>query len=161
MKPFRSALALAALLVACNRQAAPANPPSETPPANTEAKAEPSSPHDAAKPFHELDKDGKMQRMAKVVMPDMGPVFKGFDAERYAKFDCGTCHVNHVHHPKDGLPKLALSNGGYEKLVAEKPELMKFMAEQVVPNMAKAMAEPVYDPATGQGFGCGGCHTVE
>jgi hypothetical protein len=157
---IRSALALTALLLACKPQAAPATPPGETPPP-TDTAGEPAVAHDASAPFHTLDKEGKMQRMGKVVLPSMGEVFKGYDAERYGKFDCGTCHVNHVHHPKDGLPKLALSNGGFEKLTAEKPELMKFMGEQVVPNMAKAMGEPVYDPATGQGFGCGGCHTVE
>jgi len=102
-----------------------------------------------------------MDRMTGVVMPDMGPVFKAFDPKRFAGFDCATCHVNHAHLPKDGLPKLVLSNGGYEKLVAEQPEIMKFMGEQVVPAMVKAMAETPFDPATGQGFGCNGCHTVQ
>ncbi len=156
---FRYALLLSAFAFACNKPAAEAKPPTETPPSDTTQTDAPAD--DGKAPFHTLDKQGKMQRMTKVVMPKMGEVFKAYDAERYAKFDCGTCHVNHVHHPKDGLPKIALSNGGYEKLVAEKPELMKFMAEQVVPNMATAMGEPPFDPATGQGFGCGGCHTVE
>jgi hypothetical protein len=102
-----------------------------------------------------------MDRMTEVVMADMGPVFKAFDGAKYAAFGCDTCHVNHVHHPKDGLPKLAFSNGGYEKLVAEQPEMMKFMGEQVLPAMVKAMAEKPFDPATGQGFGCNGCHTIE
>jgi hypothetical protein len=30
----------------------------------------------------------------------------------------------------------------------EKPELAKFMAEKVVPEMAAAMDQPPYDPAT-------------
>ncbi|MBK6922847.1 MAG: hypothetical protein IPH07_36000 [Deltaproteobacteria bacterium] len=144
-------------LSACNRPASNPTPPSETPKADDTAAA---TPHDPNKPFHELDKDGKMKRMTDVVMPELGALFREYDATRYAKFDCATCHVNHAHHPKDGLPKIKLSDGGYEQLVKEKPELMEFMGK-VAPAMAKAMAEPPFDPATGQGFGCGGCHTVE
>jgi hypothetical protein len=44
--------------------------------------------------------------------------------------------------------------------MAEKPAIMKFMGEQVVPAMATAMGEPPFDPATHKGFGCGGCHAV-
>lgn len=148
------ALLLSSLLLACDRGTPPATPPTETP------KAQPKAPHDRSIAFHDLDKQGKMDRMTEVVMADMAPVFKGFDG-KYAAFDCSTCHVNHAHHPKDGLPKLAFSNGGYEKLVAEQPEMMKFMGEQVLPAMVKAMAETPFDPATGQGFGCNGCHTIE
>lgn len=154
----RSLFMLCLLLPACDRGTKPANPPSETPPAT---ETQPKAPHDRTLAFHDLDKDGKMARMTQVVMPDMGPVFKAFDAKRYAGFDCATCHVNHAHHPKDGLPKLVFSNGGYEKLVAEQPEMMKFMGEQVLPAMVTAMAETPFDPATGQGFGCNGCHTVQ
>lgn len=154
---YRTFFIAAALLFACEKQ--PTTTPSETPPATdtkTDAPAD-----DGTASFFTLDKEGKMQRMTKVVMPDMGPIFKAYDAEKYGKFDCATCHVNHAHKPKDGLPKIVLSNGGYEKLAAEKPELMKFMSEQVAPAMAKAMGEPPFDPATGKGFGCAGCHTVE
>ena len=44
---------------------------------------------------------------------------------------------------------------------AEKSEVANFMATKVVPAMAAAMGEKPYDPATHQGFGCAGCHTVE
>lgn len=153
---LRSFLACCTILLACDRTAAPAKPPTETP------TIKPSDePHDRTKSFHALEKQAKMDRMVAVVMPDMGAVFRAYDEKRYAGFDCSTCHVNHAHHPKDGLPKIVLSNGGYEKLTAEKPELMKFMGEKVVPAMATAMGEPPFDPATGKGFGCGGCHTVE
>lgn len=35
------------------------------------------------------------------------------------------------------------------------------MAEVVVPAMAEAMGETPFDPATGEGFGCAGCHGVD
>jgi hypothetical protein len=158
---YRSFFIAAALLVsACEKQTTPSTPPSETPPA-TDTNTTDAPADDGTSSFFTLDEQGKMQRMTKVVMPQMGEVFKAYDAEKYGKFDCATCHVNHAHKPKDGLPKIVLSNGGWEKLSAEKPELMKFMSEQVAPAMAKAMGEPPFDPATGKGFGCTGCHTVE
>ena len=156
---LRSFFIATTLLFACEKQSAPPTPPSETP-ASNDTKAEPPA-DDGSASFFTLDKQGKMQRMTKIVMPNMGEVFKGFDAERFGKFDCATCHVNHAHKPKDGLPKLVLSNGGWEKLTAEKPDMMKFMNEQVAPAMAKAMGEPPFDPTSGKGFGCGGCPTVE
>ena len=38
--------------------------------------------------------------------------------------------------------------------------LATFMKEQVTPQMAALFGKPLYDPATNQGFGCGGCHKV-
>lgn len=34
------------------------------------------------------------------------------------------------------------------------------MSEHVTPAMASAMGEKPCDPATHEGFGCGGCHKV-
>ena len=44
---------------------------------------------------------------------------------------------------------------------AKKPEIVKFMSEKVVPDMANALGEKPFDPATKQGFGCAGCHEVK
>jgi cytochrome c551/c552 len=44
---------------------------------------------------------------------------------------------------------------------ADKPEVAKFMAEKVVPEMAATLGEPPYDMTTHKGFGCGGCHTID
>jgi hypothetical protein len=35
------------------------------------------------------------------------------------------------------------------------------MSEKVVPDMAAALGEKPFDPATNTGFGCGGCHEVK
>lgn len=37
----------------------------------------------------------------------------------------------------------------------------EFMLNVVVPKMAALLAQKPYDPATGQGFGCFGCHPAE
>lgn len=93
------------------------------------------------------------------VMPAMGPVFQAADAKRYADFGCQTCHGDKLP-PKQALPHLTMKDGKITSF-AEKPEVSKFMAEKVVPAMATAMGLPPYDPATHQGFGCGGCHAID
>ncbi len=111
--------------------------------------------------FDTLPKDKKVEIMMTKVVPNVGKDFKEFNAKRYEKFGCATCHgPNKKSDPHDVLPKLTMSNGGAEKLAKSKPEIMKFMSEKVVPHMAEAMGEHAYDPATKQGFGCAGCHTI-
>lgn len=160
----------------------PATPP--TPPAETAAPAAPVVPSgaDAAKPSEPtpagetapaadaapahpawqegMTKDAQIAFMKKYVLPEMEPVFKSYNAKRYAKFDCKTCHGPLFKEPDEFLPKLTLKDG---QLTAfkDKPEIAKFMAEEVVPHMAKAMGLKPYDPATHQGFGCAGCHKIE
>lgn len=116
---------------------------------------------DAAK-FDDLPKDKKVEVMATKVVPNVGKLFKEHDAKKFDKFSCVTCHgPQKKDDPRKVLPKLTLSNGGFEKLSKQKPEMMKFMGEKVVPAMAAALGEKPFDPATKQGFGCAGCHTVE
>lgn len=103
--------------------------------------------------------------MTKVV-PNVGKLFKDHDGKKFAKFGCATCHgaakEKTKDDPKKVLPKLKLSGDGYDKLMKGKDAaMMKFMSEKVVPAMAEALGEKPYDPATKQGFGCPGCHTVE
>ena len=112
--------------------------------------------------FDDLPKDKKVEVMATKVVPDVGKLFKEHNAKKFDKFGCATCHgPQKKDDPHKVLPKLTLSNGGFEKLSKQKPEMMKFMGEKVVPAMAAALGEKPFDPATKQGFGCAGCHTVE
>ena len=48
------------------------------------------------------------------------------------------------------------------KLVeAEKdPKMAEFMGTKVSPQMAEIFGKKPFDPATGEGFGCGGCHKI-
>jgi len=102
-----------------------------------------------------MTKDQQVAFMKKNVVPEMGPVFKGYDAKRYAEFGCKTCHGPKFKDPKEYLPKLTFKDG---KLVspADEPELAKFMFEQVTPHMAAAMGLKPFDMSTHTGFGCGG-----
>ena len=106
-----------------------------------------------------MSKDQQVAFMKKYVMPEMEPVFKGYDAKRYAEFSCKTCHGPKFKNPKDFLPKLTFKDGNITSF-ASKPEVSKFMAEQVLPHMATALGLKLMDPKTHTGFGCNGCHTV-
>jgi len=110
--------------------------------------------------FSTLSAEQKLQRMKSVVMPSMSKVFQEGDAKKYGEFGCKTCHGDKKQDPHVVLPKLTLSGDGFAKLMATKPAVTKFMAEKVTPAMAEAMGDKPYDPATHEGFGCGGCHRV-
>ena len=111
--------------------------------------------------FSKMTEQQQLQHMKTVIRPTMGKVFADFDAKKYGDFGCATCHGDKKEDPHKVLPKLTLSGDGFKKLATEKPALMKFMAEQVTPTMAKSMGEAPFDPATHKGFGCGGCHAVQ
>lgn len=98
--------------------------------------------------------------MKKKVMPEMSKLFQEFDSKEFADFSCKTCHGPQMKpKPSDFLPVLEVKDGKMEE--AEKhPEVAKFMMEKVTPAMAQIFGKPPYDPATHQGFGCGGCHKV-
>jgi hypothetical protein len=107
----------------------------------------------------DMTKDQEVAFMKKNVVPEMEPVFKGYDAKMFDKFSCKTCHGPAFKDPHMFLPKLTFKDGkitSFEK----KPAISKFMAAEVVPHMATAMGMKPFDPATKEGFGCGGCHTV-
>jgi hypothetical protein len=90
----------------------------------------------------------------------MAKTFQAYDAKKYGEFGCKTCHGPNKQEPKSFLPKLTFQGGKFTS-EADKPAVTKFMMQHVVGDMAKAMGLPPFDPATHQGFGCGGCHTVE
>jgi len=107
-----------------------------------------------------MPKEQQAAFMKAKVMPKMKPVFEGHDATKYANANCATCHGPKYQNPHEFLPKLTFKDGNITAF-AEKPEISKWMAEKVVPEMAAAMGEKPFDPETKTGFGCGGCHTVE
>jgi hypothetical protein len=134
-------------------------------PKPAETAAAPAAPEAPATPAHDMWKEGMTKEqeaafMKKNVVPEMEPVFKGYNAKRYENFSCKTCHGPKFLKPPEFLPKLTFKDG---KLTAftEKPEMAKFMAEQVAPHMATAMGLPPYDMKTNTGFGCKGCHEVK
>jgi len=142
-------------------------PPSDDP--GLDAPADPTSAtEEPAAPlgWSEMSQDQKTEHMQTAVMPKMGEVFSAFDAERYAKITCVTCHgagakKGEFAMPSPDLPKLP-PNGQFEELMESKADVMKFMIEKVGPEMAGTLpgVEP-YNPETHEGLGCYNCHQSE
>ncbi len=155
----------AALVAACGGATPPAEEPASTEPepaseseGTTKAESVTEDPSEGHKPFHDMTAPEKMKHMKTVVAPTMAKVFKEADAEAYANFSCTNCHGSGAKQGNFSMPTADLPALNKEEM-DKHPEVTKFMMERVVPEMAKALGEAPYDPATGSGFGCFGCHT--
>ncbi len=156
-----STLILASFIAACGASPAPQSATPGVPPAGT---SEPTASNDApAAPTAWSDSmplGDQVAFMSATINPRLGKVFKEHDASRYADFGCKTCHGPNKQAPTDFLPKLIMRDGKITSFV-DKPEVSQWMATKVIPEMAAALGEPPFDPATQKGFGCGGCHAIE
>ena len=111
-----------------------------------------------------MDFGERKQHMKTVVLPRMKELFVAYDAARYGKMTCSTCHGEGVadgsyRMPSAGLPKLPASPEGFRRLVTDKPTATQFMLTKVKPTMAKLLGLPEMSPETKTGFGCLSCHT--
>jgi len=147
-------ISLTLILIACG----PAAPEPTTPPA-ADTSAAPALPTTAL--YSTMTKEQKLDHMKTVVTPAMKKVFQDHNTQEYSDFGCKTCHGDKKQDPRTFLPALTLSGNGFEKLMASKPEVTKFMKDKVTPAMAAVMKEQPYDPATHKGYGCAGCHKVD
>lgn len=172
-----AAVGLASLwIAACEKQPAPTTSPTRDasaprgerpavePPTPERPAVEPPAP--SVKRFAEMNEPEKREHMSKVVAPRMRTLFEAADASRWTGLNCQKCHGYAIpgtpmQRPQHTLPKLTLSGDGLQRLRTKQPEVTKFMVEIVVPAMAEAMGEKPFDPATGEGFGCAGCHAVD
>jgi hypothetical protein len=110
----------------------------------------------------------KGRYMAKVVVPAMGPLFKEFDAERFADFGCITCHGDGAMEHKFDMPNPAIlplpgpdDPAAFAPIYEKQPKMVEFMGGKVMPEMARLLGKAPFDyqhPAPDQ-FGCLGCHT--
>ena len=149
----------------CNKDSgasAPPDPSGASEPAASEPAAD--ATDEAPPAWPEMTHEQKIQHMKTEVTPTMMAVFQGFNADRYAEFNCATCHGPGANDgefamPSPALPKLP-PNGEFDALMKEKPEVMNFMFE-VGPKMAGSLGVAPYDPETHEGFGCYGCHQTQ
>jgi len=111
-----------------------------------------------------MDFGERKRHMKNVVLPRMKELFVAFDAARYSKMTCATCHGegaadNSYRMPNPALPKLPTSPEGFKRLTTEKPAISQFMLTKVKPAMAKLLGLPEMTPENRTGFGCMACHT--
>lgn len=109
--------------------------------------------------FDKMSGEEKRDFMKKKVVPPMRTAFQKFDAKKFKKFGCKTCHGKDpkgkkYKMPNDELPKLdwAALKKGKDKKIHE------FMEKFVRPEMAKILGEPEYSKDNPDGFSCLGCH---
>jgi cytochrome c553 len=116
-------------------------------------------------PWVEMNRGQRIDYMVKTVLPKMKAEFVAFDAKRFARMDCATCHGDGVADgtfmlPNPKLPKL-LENDLFAKHQHASPAITKFMLEKVEPEVAALLEIPDFDPATRKGMSCYNCHTRE
>ena len=85
------------------------------------------------------------------------------DAEEFGEMNCKTCHGPGAEDKSFEMPNpdiMPLDFSKMDQLDEEHKKVADWMHEVVVPKMADLLGEQPYDPATQQGFGCLGCHTM-
>jgi cytochrome c553 len=124
--------------------------------------------------WKDMNKDQRMKFMKAVVNPKMKVVFQTFDAQKFAKFGCATCHGKDgkdrefkMPNPNADIHPLPDSPEGFKALLAKKadwPKWAKFMGEKVEPTLfAELLKVPVFNPAKPDpnAYGCAKCHTLK
>jgi len=102
--------------------------------------------------------------MNDAVVPAMQPLWEAHDADRFASFGCETCHGESMVEREFALPNpdiLPLHPTGsseQRQMVADHPEMVRFMFNRVLPTMQKLLGASEYDASTKQGFSCYACH---
>lgn len=104
----------------------------------------------------------RQEYMGLFVMPKMKSIFAAHDPAAFGSIKCQTCHGEDMEAEKFEMP-----NEGIYPLSPTDPitgameydaEITKFMKEQVVPEMAALLGEPVISAEHPDGFGCMSCH---
>ncbi len=99
-----------------------------------------------------MSRGQRIDTMIKTVLPRMKGEFVAFDATRFARMDCATCHGEGAGSgayaiPNPKLPKLSATDS-FARHRQLTPEITHFMLEKVAPDMATLLDVPPYDPIT-------------
>lgn len=118
----------------------------------------------ADKPWHDMSYSEKEWYMIGNVHPVMRQVFQTFNEKKYEgeKFECTPCHGENPEARKYKMPSPDLSSvpayGSADWKAMENSRVFKFMSQRVTPSMGKLLGEQPWDPETGEGYSCWGCH---
>lgn len=100
--------------------------------------------------------------MAETVMPEMQAMFQEFDGERFAEFNCATCHGENAREVNFEMPNgvAPLDPAQIPGMFQSDQPMAQFMTQRVWPRMAELLQEPPYNPETHEGFSCLHCHAT-
>lgn len=111
-----------------------------------------------------LDFDGRLAYMAQTVLPEMKPIFAGYDAQYEDSFGCATCHGSDLSTyamPSDISPLSADELATFTFAGEGRQEIADYMLAEILPKMVELIDAEQFDPNTGMGFGCAGCHPIQ
>ncbi|HTL36504.1 MAG TPA: hypothetical protein VL326_25400 [Kofleriaceae bacterium] len=120
-------------------------------------------------PWKDMNADQRLEFMKSTVLPAAKQKFQAFDAKKFAKFDCRTCHGKGAEDgsfemPNPDIKALPPTAEAYEAWIAKDANAKRytdFMSNEVVPMMSQLLQIKAFDPATHTGeFSCPACHTM-
>ncbi len=157
-------VAVAAVVVGCGSQQAQPLTPETTLGVQQQEGAGDVDPAAAVEPLDwpNMSYERRVEYMKTTVMPAMRDIFKSYD-QRYGEMTCATCHGEKGKEEHFKMPSASLTpldpTDHFAAAAAKSPEMLEFMRQEVMPNIVALLQLQPYDPGTGQGFGCFGCHT--
>lgn len=151
---------IAVLLAACGGPTATTEEAEPIGTSGGEGQTEVTAEQDAPVAWHDMDQQQRAGFMMEVVMPEMQTLFQEFDGERFAEFNCATCHGENMREVNMEMPNgLAPLDPAQVPAMFESDQPMaQFMTQRVWPKMGELLGEELYDMETQQGFSCMHCH---
>ncbi|MBX5484072.1 MAG: hypothetical protein IRZ16_19785 [Myxococcaceae bacterium] len=163
-----SVVVFAAAFASCAHQSAQAPEPSESAASRVDAASDGEVVGPPQVAWKDMTPEQRGRFMKAKVMPKMKPIFQAFDAKEFADFTCASCHGKNArdrqfHMPNPEIFALPASEEAFKPVMEQKPEWVKFMAEQVTPAMAELLGREPFNPQAPKpdAFSCGACHTTE
>ncbi len=119
---------------------------------------------DSTPNWQSMSRTERKEYMREVVQPKMQTLFAAYDEKEYGNMKCKTCHksgdrTGEYKMPDPKLSKLPKSKSGIKTLSQQAPGVMRFMSEQVVPEMAALLGIDQKNPKTR--YGCTNCHQTQ
>ncbi len=110
----------------------------------------------------EMNLQQRKTRMAAVVVPLAGAIFRSWRPERFGQIDCTLCHGRGATEGNFSMPTAHLPRLSGELLLgpefARYPDTTRLKLNRLVPGMAAALGLKEFSLVTRRGFGCYSCH---